>query len=90
MKCPHCEHEIDLSPTLWHLFYQEDIRKRIITQTGNPSIADLVAPKGCYGMVRRALQSIEDAVAAACLAWHRGTLSVRVEPLKRNQANDSE
>ncbi len=68
MKCPHCDKEINLGPTLWAIWYREDIRKRIIAQTGSESLADLV----CRGAVQKAVKAIEEFVGALCLAWHRG------------------
>lgn len=74
MKCPHCRERIDVSHTLWHMWYRQDLRDRVIIQTGNELLADLISAPGAGGPVASTLKSIEEFVAAMCLAWHRGTL----------------
>lgn len=80
MKCPHCKQLIEMSPKLWQLWYRDDLRQRVIAQTDNPSLADLIVPRGAGGAVTNAIQSVEDFTAAMCLAWQRGTLLSRDRP----------
>jgi len=73
MECPHCHNKIEMSPALWSIWYREGIRQRVIIQTGNASLADLVAPKGAGGPVGSAMQAIEQFVGAMCVAYGRDT-----------------
>ncbi len=79
MDCPHCKKEIQFDKTLWRIWYLADLRKRVILQTGNESLADLIHKPGGGGPGYMAIKAIEEFSAGICLAWHRGTLLSREE-----------
>lgn len=74
MDCPHCKKKIDMSAKLWMIWYREDIRNRIITQTGNPSLTGLVDLA-----VNNVYQGVEQFIGSMCLAWDRGRLKGKEE-----------
>ena len=80
MNCPHCKKEIQFNKTLWRIWYLADLRNRVVLQTGNASLADLVSKPGAGGPAYMAIKAIEEFTAGICLAWHRGTLLTKQLP----------
>lgn len=67
MNCPHCKKTIDVPGKLWMIWYREDVRKRIMLQTGNRSLLGLIDMA-----VVNIFQGMEQFVGSMCLAWGRG------------------
>ena len=74
MKCPHCKENIEFDRTLWRMWYCADLRRRVILQTSNESLADLIHAPGAGGPASMVIKAIEEFTAAICLAWDRGIL----------------